>query len=147
MIERTIIGSMRLLIVENEPDLADTLGEILRAYGYEVRTVYSGSAAILVAPDYRPDVLICDLGMPQVDGLAVCRALRGERELLRTRFIAWSGCDDPELEEDALATGYHAVLHKPVFPDEWRQILEPASAPHDEAAGIRPWAAGVGSRR
>lgn len=120
---------MRLLIVENKPDLADSLGEVLRAYGYEVRTVYSGSAAILVAPDYRPEVLICDLAMPQVDGLAVCRALRGVRELAHTRFIAWSGCDDPELEEDALATGYHMVLHKPVYPHEWRQILTPLALP------------------
>lgn len=120
---------MRLLIIENEPDLADTLGELLEAFGHEVRTVYSGSAAILVAPGFRPDVLICDLTMPQVDGIAVCRALRGERELAHTRFIAWSGCEDPELEEDALATGFHVILHKPVFPEEWQKILEPCAEP------------------
>lgn len=116
---------MRLLIVEDQSDLADTLEEVLDACGHEARTVYSGSAALLVASDFRPDVIICDLAMPGLDGLTLCRALRARPELARTHFIAWSGYVDPDLEKKALKAGFDEVLHKPVSVETWERLLAP----------------------
>ncbi len=114
---------MRLLIVEDQSDLADTLEEVLDAFGHNARTVYSGSAALLVASDFLPDIIICDLAMPGLDGLTLCRALRSRPELARTQFIAWSGYVDPDLEEEALESGFDEVLHKPVSVECWERLL------------------------
>lgn len=66
----------KILLVDDEPTLLDTLALNLRASGYEVVTARDGAAALEVARAEQPDLIVLDLMMPEIDGLTVCRSLR-----------------------------------------------------------------------
>lgn len=70
----------KILVVDDEPSLLDTLAYNLRASGYEVITASDGAAALEAARDHAPDLVILDLMLPELDGLTVCRSLRQASE-------------------------------------------------------------------
>ena len=66
----------RILVVDDEPNILTTLGPLLRTHGYEVLTAMSGRAAVVSAERERPDLIVLDLGLPDLDGVDVCRIVR-----------------------------------------------------------------------
>src|SRR5436309_2760188 len=66
----------RILVIEDNHDSADTLGEILKLLGHEVRVVYTGLDGVRVACAWMPTVVLSDIGLPELDGFEVARALR-----------------------------------------------------------------------
>src|SRR6266542_1138037 len=74
----TAIG--RVLVVEDDAEIADVLRRTLRQEGHEVRSAPDGVAALEVAEDFAPDLVILDLGLPKLDGVEVCRRLRAESD-------------------------------------------------------------------
>ncbi len=71
----------RVLIVEDDTEIADVLRRSLRNEGYEVQTAGDGPAALAAAADFVPDLVVLDLGLPGMDGLEVCAALRAEGDV------------------------------------------------------------------
>ena len=69
----------RVLIVDDEPSILATMAPMLRARGYEVATAMSGKACLNRVEGVRPDIIILDLGLPDMDGLEVCRLVRDGR--------------------------------------------------------------------
>jgi len=69
---------IRVLVVDDEPSLAELLGSVLRYEGWETRTAGTGSGAVSIARDFRPDAVILDIMLPDFDGLEVLRRLRAE---------------------------------------------------------------------
>jgi two-component system KDP operon response regulator KdpE len=67
---------LRILVVDDEPNILSTLAPLLRARGYEVLTAMSGKAAVETAERERPDLIVLDLGLPDMDGGDVCRMVR-----------------------------------------------------------------------
>lgn len=66
----------RILVVDDNRDAADSLAELLELWGHEVRTVYDGEMALHLMPDYCPQVVLCDVGMPGIDGYEVARRVK-----------------------------------------------------------------------
>lgn len=66
----------RILVVDDEPNILSTLAPLLRARGYEVFTAMSGRAAVETAEREKPDLVVLDLGLPDIDGVEVCRTIR-----------------------------------------------------------------------
>ena len=85
-------------------DAATTLGELLRLWGHEVQTVHDGLEAIEIARVYQPEVIILDIGWPDLDGYKVAQRLRQEVGLSRSVLIA--------LTEDTDRKEVNAVLRK-----------------------------------
>ena len=105
--------SLRVLVVDDNPDAADSLAELLRLVGCEVQTCYCGETVVPLAEQFEPDAGILDLRMPRVDGLEAARRLRewaGERMLL---LIALSGVTGPEVEESSRLAGFDHYILKP----------------------------------
>ncbi len=71
----------RVLVVEDDADIADVLRRSLRNEGYEVRTSADGNEALDVAAGFVPDLVVLDLGLPGLDGLEVCRRLRSDGDV------------------------------------------------------------------
>ena len=71
----------RVLIVEDDEDIADVLRRSLRNEGYEVRTSADGVEALDVAAGFFPDLVVLDLGLPRMDGVEVCRRLRADSDV------------------------------------------------------------------
>ena len=104
----------RILVVEDNRDAAVTLGELLQLAGHEVRLAFDGTSAATAAREFRPHVVISDIGLPgAVDGYGVARALRADPALRHVHLIALSGYANDEARRQSLAAGFDAHLAKP----------------------------------
>ncbi|GAB3687630.1 response regulator transcription factor [Actinocorallia lasiicapitis] len=103
------MGEFGVLVVDDQEEVREALADGLRIAGYEVRTACDGAAGIKAVAEWRPDVLVVDVMMPKVDGLAVCRSLRARGD--RTPILvltALSGVGDRIEGLDAGADDYLA---------------------------------------
>jgi CheY-like chemotaxis protein len=119
--------SLRLLIVDDNRDSADTLAMLLEHEGFELRVAYDGQRAIETALAFRPDVLIVDLVMPIVDGFHVVKQLRAMPEFKRALFVALSGLSDQPHLDEASNVEFDEYLFKPPQLDLLLAILSEAS--------------------
>ena len=71
--------SRRVLVIEDNADAAETLREMLEMWGHEVAVARDGRAGVEKARAFRPDVVLCDIGLPVMDGYEVARAIRADR--------------------------------------------------------------------
>jgi DNA-binding response OmpR family regulator len=104
----TITG--RVLVVEDDAEIADVLRRTLRQEGHEVRSAADGVAALEVAEDFVPDLVILDLGLPKLDGVEVCRRLRAESDAPILILTARTQTDD---RVEGLDSGADDYLVKP----------------------------------
>lgn len=102
----------RLLLVDDDRDVADSMAEVLRLLDYEVRVAYSGEEALREAGHYRPDVVILDVNMPGMDGLQAARRLKRDRRLSRKPFIAHTAADEPLIRQTATQIGFSHLVVK-----------------------------------
>lgn len=107
-------ASGRILVVDDNADAAESLRLILELTGYEVRAVYDGQSALDAMQDFAPDVVLLDIGLPQMDGYETVARLRqlpnGERPLV----FALTGWGQAQDEENSLRAGFDLHLTKPV---------------------------------
>jgi CheY-like chemotaxis protein len=121
---RAIFGR-KVLIVEDNVDAAETLCDLLRAWGHEVQAALSGPAALEAASTFQPEVVLCDIGMPGMDGYEVARSLREQsssNEVLLV-LVAVSGYGQAEDRQRARQAGFDLHLTKPVDLERLRQIV------------------------
>jgi PAS domain S-box-containing protein len=109
----TTLAGHRVLIVDDNADAADTLALLLEAHGARARAVYGGPAALTVLPGFAPDVVLLDLGMPEMDGFDVARAIRAEGHA-HVRIVALTGWGQRTDRERTRAAGFDHHLTKPV---------------------------------
>lgn len=111
-------NGQKILIVDDEIMIADSLAEILSDHGYEACAVYDGRAAIHVARDMCPDLVLCDVVMPQLNGVETAIAIRKVCPLARiVLFSGQAGTND--LLKEARANGHSfELLPKPLHPND-----------------------------
>jgi CheY-like chemotaxis protein/two-component sensor histidine kinase len=123
----------RVLVVDDNRDSADTSSAILRLLGNEVESAYSGSGAIEVAKAFRPNVVLLDIAMPDMDGFETLKRLRHVHGLEKIFAIAMTGYGTQEDKRRTLEAGFNAHLTKPVELDALVNLLnlarERAGAP------------------
>jgi signal transduction histidine kinase/CheY-like chemotaxis protein len=107
----------RILVVDDNIDAAESLGTMLTYFGHDVRVAHSGREALTAAREFSPNVMILDLGMPEMDGYAVARAIRSDPLLAATRLIALSGYGQAEDRRRTADVGFDEHLVKPVEQD------------------------------
>jgi PAS domain S-box-containing protein len=115
--------ALRILIVEDNRDTAKTLGILLSRSGHRVQLAHTGPEGIEVAKVDRPDVVLCDLGLPEMDGYQVAQALRRDPSLHDVRMIAVSGYGQDEDRRRSAAAGFDLHLNKPVDPVDLQRLL------------------------
>ena len=115
---------LKVLVVDDNVDAADSLALLLEAEGHQTRTEYSGPAALTAAADFLPDAVLCDLGMPGMDGHAVARSLRADARQASTLLIALTGWGNEDDKRRTREAGFDAHLVKPVTLDTLRHVLE-----------------------
>ncbi|MFL5308738.1 MAG: ATP-binding protein [Polyangia bacterium] len=106
----------RVLVVDDNVDNADTLGELLQLMGNEVRVAYDGEAALAVVAEFRPTAVLLDLGMPRMNGYDVCRRMREQPGSKLMLIVAMTGWGQPEDRRRTEAAGFDRHLVKPVDP-------------------------------
>jgi len=103
----------RLLIIEDNVDAADSLKLLLELLGHEVAVAYDGISGIEAARDSRPEMLLCDIGLPVMDGYEVARCFRADPVLQEVVLVALSGYALPEDRQRAMEAGYAHHVAKP----------------------------------
>jgi CheY-like chemotaxis protein len=114
---------MRVLIVEDHRDTARTLELLLRFCGHEVRVEHDGAAGVAAALAFHPEVVLCDIGLPGLDGYGVAGALKSDPDARAAYLIAVSGYGREEDRRRGAASGFDLHLTKPVDPTELIQML------------------------
>jgi CheY-like chemotaxis protein len=120
-------SSLRVLVVEDNRDSAEALRMLLEICGYEVAVAFSGTDGVEMAQTARPDVVLCDIGLPGMDGFAVAELLRRNPETAAVRLIAVTGYGQEEDRQRALEAGFDVHLVKPVEPGRLLEHLVCAS--------------------
>ncbi|MEH2378122.1 MAG: PAS domain S-box protein [Nostoc sp.] len=117
--ESSLLSDMRVLVVDDEPDIRDLISFILQDYGVEVTTVASAQEALQALSESIPDVLISDIGMPKTDGYMLMRELRSRspQQGGLVPAIALTAYAGEMNQQQALAAGFQMHISKPVDPD------------------------------
>jgi signal transduction histidine kinase/ActR/RegA family two-component response regulator len=102
-----------VLLIEDNVDAAETLAEVLELSGHRVRLAYDGTTGIQMARELKPEVVLCDIGLPDVNGYEVARTLRADPSLGSTRLIAVTGYAQYSDKQKAMDAGFDAHLTKP----------------------------------
>jgi CheY-like chemotaxis protein len=114
----------KVLLVDDNEDAAEVLGEGLRMYGYEVTVAHDGPQALAALEQMVPKIVILDIGLPAMDGYEVARRIRAQKELESTRLLALTGYGQAGDRERALRAGFHEHFAKPVDLDDLLQAME-----------------------
>ena len=120
--------NMRLLIADDNRDMATSLSLLLRPHGFEIETAYDGGQAIEKALRFHPDVLILDLCMPILGGFEVASQLRAIPEFADKHFIAITGYKDDKHLDQASQSQFNEYLVKPFRFDKLSAILHQVSS-------------------
>ncbi len=103
----------KILIVDDERKITDILKKVLSARGYEVEVSYNGIEALEKIKKFKPDLIIADIAMPEMDGYELCRRIRKDTDLYATRFIFLTAKNAREDEIKALGVGADDYITKP----------------------------------
>jgi CheY-like chemotaxis protein len=115
----------RIMVVDDNLDSAETMAELVRIWGYDVRTAHDGPAAINTARAFRPHVVLLDVGLPGMDGYELARRLRAEG-LAGDLLVSVTGYGQEDDRRRAEEAGFDHHLTKPVDPDTLLRLVSQA---------------------
>lgn len=113
----------RVLLIDDNADSADAMASMLELMGHEVRAAYDGRTGLDLASGFRPDIVFCDLGLPEMDGFAVARAMRADRAVGSAYLVALSGYARAEDRRQSAEAGFDLHLAKPPSLDQVERVL------------------------
>jgi len=116
-------GRLRVLVVEDNRDAADSLQVLLELFGYTVEVAYPGTAGVAAAQTFAPDVILCDIGLPGLDGYKLAAQLRQNPATAQACLIALTGYGTDEDRRKSKEAGFDAHLTKPADPAALRALL------------------------
>jgi DNA-binding response OmpR family regulator len=128
-------GKRKVLLVDDDPDLVDLINKALEDDGrFEVRIAGNGFDAGMMVKEYRPDMIVLDVMLPDINGKEVCHRVRADNTLEDVRIICISGMIEEDKIQELKLSGADDFLHKPFMVEELidrmcaQLEIEPASA-------------------
>jgi CheY-like chemotaxis protein len=116
-------AGQRVLVVEDNPDTANSLRKLLAHAGHEVRVALTGPDGVRAAREWPPDVVLCDIGLPGLDGFGVADELRRGESTAGARLIAVTAYGDDNTRRRAGESGFEHFLVKPADPSLILQLI------------------------
>lgn len=126
--------SARIVLIEDHPDNMELMAYLLQAAGYTYRCAVDGAEGIEMVRREHPDLIVCDLQMPVMDGFEVLRQLRQDETLRHTPIVAVTALSMPEDRQKVLRAGFNGYFSKPIEPERFVNQLE-TWLPSDKRAG------------
>jgi CheY-like chemotaxis protein len=124
---------VRIVIVEDNPDAAQSLAMFLQMVGHDIRIAHNGVEALEATETDVPDLMLIDIGLPGIDGFEVARRIRARPALRGAVLMALTGYGSSEDRERALAAGFDGYLVKPVDPDELLELATRFAKPDGDS--------------
>ncbi len=118
----------RVLVIEDNLDAVHSLRQVLGLGGHQIEVAYNGPEGLSKAREFKPDVVLCDIGLPEMDGYAVARAFRADEALRATRLVALTGYALPADVARAQEAGFDQHLAKPPVMEKLEEVLATETA-------------------
>jgi signal transduction histidine kinase/CheY-like chemotaxis protein len=115
---------LRVLVIEDNKDVADTLKLLLVEEGHEVLVAQEGREGLDKAKEFHPDLLLCDIGLPGMDGYEVARSFRADADLKNVYLVSLTGYARPKDIQKSKEAGFHYHLAKPVSLEKIKTTLQ-----------------------
>ena len=109
-----LFSGYRVLVVDDNVDSADSIAELLRQCGNTVHSTYGAQSALALGPEFRPSLVLMDIGMPGIDGLQAAALMRDTPWGRAAVLVAMTGYGQPEDRRKAFQAGFDHHLTKPV---------------------------------
>jgi CheY-like chemotaxis protein len=122
------VQARRILVVDDNVDSTESLTLLLQLDGHDVRAALDGHTAIVAALAFRPQVVLLDIGLPDLDGLEVARHFRTRPETKRALLIALTGYARPEDRQHCMDAGFDHHLVKPLDFERLKALMAVATA-------------------
>jgi CheY-like chemotaxis protein len=134
--ESLALRKIKVLVVDDEHSIADTLHEILRRQGFDVAIAYSGRMAVEAARLWKPDVLLSDVVMPEMNGVEAAICIRAAHPQCRILLFSGHSVTAVATEAALLALNVSEVIPKPIHPTDLIQKIRSVVSPDLPAAEI-----------
>jgi len=121
--EHGVRSSHRILVVDDNRDGADSLAAMLKLMGNDTRTAYDGQEGVDAAGEFRPDVIVLDIGLPKLNGYEACRRIREQPGGKGVVLIAITGWGQDEDRRRSRVAGFDHHMVKPVDPQALMNLL------------------------
>ncbi len=121
--QSNLITPLRVLIVDDNRDSVTTLSMLLNLLGHKIHTAYDGEQALSAAREFRPDVILLDIGLPKLNGYDVCRKIREQPYGDRVVIIAQTGWGQPESRQKTSEAGFDHHMVKPLDTNALQKLL------------------------
>jgi CheY-like chemotaxis protein len=118
---------LRVLVVDDNVDTVESLAMLMNALGHDVQKAYDGSAALEAALQYRPHIMLLDIGLPGLDGYQVAARIREQAVLQDVVLVALTGYGHESTRRRSLGAGFDHHLTKPADIENLKQILTTVS--------------------
>jgi len=128
---------LRILIVDDNRDAADSLSEMLKLMGNDTRTAYDGQQGVDLAGEYRPDVILLDIGLPRLNGYEACRLIREQPTGKGAVLIALTGWGQDEDRRRSHEAGFDHHMVKPVDPGALMSMITVLNVAHADRSTNR----------
>src|SRR5262249_33473613 len=115
---------LRVLVVDDNQDAAETMALLIRLWGHDVWTAHQGAAALDIVARERPQVVLLDIGLPGIDGYEVARRVRADPNTGETVLVALTGYGQTEDRARSREAGFTVHLVKPVEPEVIQRLLD-----------------------
>lgn len=112
-----------MLLVDDNADAVDSLAVLIEMRGATVRTVLDGLSVLAAAQEFRPEVVVLDIGLPGANGYEVCRMIRSQSWGAALPLIALTGWGQEHDRNLAMAAGFDRHLPKPAHPDDLMRVI------------------------
>ncbi len=124
--------SLDVLVIDDNVDAAEILASMLELSGHQVEVANDGRSGLAKLRSRHRDVVVCDIGLPDIDGFEVARAVRADPALRDIRMVALSGYAQQEDRRKSREAGFDAHLAKPADPRAMLSALTPGAGPMSE---------------
>lgn len=115
---------LEVIVVDDQADLGESTGRLLRLFGHRVSVFNSGQSVLNALDHVTPDLVLSDLGMPQMDGCELATRIKQRPECENVVLAAVTGFTDEEHQQAALAAGFQYRFLKPMQPDALEKFVE-----------------------
>jgi PAS domain S-box-containing protein len=121
-------GQHMILVIEDNPDLRDGLKTLLEMFGHDVVVADEGSSGVELVRIHRPSLVLCDIGLPGMNGYEVAHAIRNDPALRKVHLVALSGYARPEDRQLSIEAGFNEHISKPPSVERLKRLLAEAPA-------------------
>lgn len=115
----------KVLLVDDHQVACKSTAILLEMSGYEVRTAFNGRTAIEIAGEFSPDIIILDIGLPDIGGYELLNQLKQFKDLQTAKFIALTGFEEETARQSHTGFDFNHFLRKPVDTSQLKALLNP----------------------